>query len=258
MTVTMPKPYATPSPDELSGRRALVTGGSRGIGAAVARRLLDGGASVVTAARTRTADTPSASTFIAGDLRTADAASRLVDNAIEVLGGLDILVNNAGVPSAHPGGSSTLRDEEWIESLTINFLASVRVTNAALDALGASGNAAIVDMSTGPAIDPSPLVLHYASAKAALLAYNAGLAKELAPRGIRVNAVLPGGVDTPGGTRAMQTIADAISAPLQSLRDGIAPGRGCDARDIAEMVAFLVSDRARWITGERFVVDGGE
>jgi NAD(P)-dependent dehydrogenase (short-subunit alcohol dehydrogenase family) len=162
------------------------------------------------------------------------------------------------VPSADAGGSSTIGDGEWIESLTINFLASVRVTNAALDALGASGNGAIVDMSSGSATDPSPRVLHYASAKAALLAYNAGLAKELAPRGIRVNAVLPGRVDTPGGTRAMQTIADAIGAPLQTLRDGIPLGRVGDARDIADMVAFLVSDRAQWITGERFVVDGGE
>lgn len=254
----MTKPYPTPTRDELSGRRALVTGGSRGIGAAIAQRLIDGGATVVTSARAQTDDTPSDSTFIAGDLGTPDGAKQLVDAAVRALGGLDILVNNAGAARAYPAGSSTIPDEEWTDAVNINFLSSVRVTNAALEPLRASANAAIVAISTAAATNPAPPVLHYASAKAALLAYSAGLAKELAPKGIRVNAVLPGQVETPGGTELMQTIADAMGAPLEALRAGIPLGRVGDARDIAEMVAFLVSDRAQWITGENFVVDGGQ
>lgn len=254
----MTKPYPTPIRDEFSGRRALVTGGSRGIGAAIAQRLIDGGATVVTSARALTDDTPAASTFISGDLRTADGAKQLVESAVKALGGLDILINNAGAARAYPAGSATIPDEEWTDALNINYLASVRVTNAALAALGASGNAVIVDISSGVALVPMGPVLHYAAAKAALLAYNAGLAKELASKGIRVNAVVPGQVDTPGGTELMQTIADAMGAPLEALSANIPLGRRGDARDIAEMVAFLASDRAQWITGEQFVVDGGQ
>ena len=102
----MTNPYPSPIPDEFAGRRALVTGGSRGIGAAIAELLLDGGASVVTSARTQTEDTPGASTFIPGDVRTSDGARRLVDQALETLGGLDILINNAGAARVYPSATA--------------------------------------------------------------------------------------------------------------------------------------------------------
>src|SRR5260221_192850 len=119
----------TPIPDEFAGRRALVTGGSRGIGAAVAQRLIDGGARVVTVSRSRTEDTPKDSTFLSADIRTADGVNTVVAQALDALGGLDILVNNAGAARVHLDGN--ISDEEWLDSLNINFLSAVRVTSAA-------------------------------------------------------------------------------------------------------------------------------
>jgi NAD(P)-dependent dehydrogenase (short-subunit alcohol dehydrogenase family) len=252
----MTKPYPSPIPDEFAGRRALVTGGSRGIGAAIADLLLDGGAEVVTSARSRTEDTPAASTFISPDIRTSDGSRRLVEQTLETLGGLDILINNAGAARVHPSATA-IPDEEWQDSLNINFLSAVWITNAAAEALKASENAAIVNILSTSAFTAEPIALHYAAAKAALLAYNKGLAQEFAPLGIRVNAVTPGAVVTPGGTEVLQSIADAMGAPLDALTATIPLGSRGESRDIAEIVTFLSSNRAQWITGANFMVTGG-
>jgi NAD(P)-dependent dehydrogenase (short-subunit alcohol dehydrogenase family) len=242
-------------PDEFAGRRALVTGGSRGIGAAVAQRLIDGGASVVTVSRSHTDDTPKASTFLAADLRTAEGASSAVEQALQALGGLDILVNNAGAARVHLDGN--ISDEEWLDSLSINFLSAVRMTTAALPALQQSEHAAIVNISSNATAMAAPPLLHYAAAKAALNVYSAGLAAGLAPK-IRVNTVTPGSVETPGGTAILEEVANAMGTTAAALGASLPMGRAGDPRDIAEAVAFLVSDRAQWITGENVKVDGGQ
>src|ERR1700742_3113993 len=242
-------------PDEFAGRRALVTGGSRGIGAAVAQRLIDGGASVVTVSRSRTEDTPKGSTFLSADLRSPESIGAVVKQAVEVLGGLDILVNNAGAARVHLDGN--ISDEEWLDSLNINFLSAVRATTAALPALQASEHAAIVNISSNATVMAAPPLLHYAAAKAALDVYGRGLAMALAPK-IRVNTVTPGSVETPGGTAVLEEIAFAMGTSAAAMGASLPLGRAGDPRDIAEAVAFLAADRAQWITGANFKVDGGQ
>ncbi|MFD8522257.1 oxidoreductase [Streptomyces capillispiralis] len=254
--------FKTPVPadiTEFAGKRAIVTGGSRGIGAAIVQRLLDGGASVVTTARSATDQTPKGATFIPGDIGTLAGVQTFAAAALGELGGVDIVVNNAGAARTHLGGISSIPDEEWLDALDVNFLSAVRVTNALLPALREAGaGSAIVNISSGSAILPGPPMAHYAAAKAALNNYGKALAAELAPAGIRVTTIVPGNVLTPGADAVRQTFADAMGVELAATTADIPLGRPGDPRDIAEAVAYLVSDRAQWITGASLNVDGGE
>jgi NAD(P)-dependent dehydrogenase (short-subunit alcohol dehydrogenase family) len=239
---------------ELVGRRALVTGGTRGIGAAIAHRLLDAGASVVVAARTRSDDTPEEATFVSGDVTTSDGVEAIATKAIAALGGLDILVNNAGGGGAFLGGSWTIPDKDWHDNFALNLFAAIRLTNAVLPALRASKAAAVVNISSAAAEMPFGPFAHYGAAKAALNYYARTLAMELAPSGIRVNVVSPGVIATPGSEEFSKAHPEFSPADwLQS----IPLGRIGVAEDIAEAVALLVSDRGKFITGVNYRVDGG-
>lgn len=238
---------------ELIGRRALVTGGTRGIGAAIAQRLLDAGAQVVVAARTRNDDAPAA-TFVAGDITANEGVEAIATKAIATLGGLDILVNNAGGGRAFLEGSWTIPDKAWHDSLALNFLAAIRLTNAVLPALRASKAAAIMNISSAAAAMPFAPSAHYGAAKAALEYYSRTLAVELAPSGIRVNVVSPGVISTPGSEEFSKTTPGFSSdAWLQN----IPLGRIGATEDIVEVVALLASDRGKYLTGANYRIDGG-
>lgn len=239
---------------EFIGRRALVTGGTRGIGAAIAQRLLDAGAKVVVAARTRSDVTPDAATFISGNVSTNEGVKAIAADALEALGGLDILVNNAGGTRMYPGGSEAIPDEAWQQDLSLNLLAAVRLTNAVLPALRASKVAAIVNISSTAATMPFGPTVHYGAAKAALDAYSRTLAMELAPSGIRVNVVSPGPVSTPSADEFRKTFP-GISG--DEWLQYVPLGRLGTIDDIAEVVALLASDRGGWLTGVNYRVDGG-
>jgi len=239
---------------ELIGRRALVTGGTRGIGAAIAQRLLDAGAKVAVAARTPNDDAPAAATFVAGDLTTSEGVEAIAAKATAALGGLDILVNNAGGARASLEGSWTIPDKEWHDSFALNLLAAIRLTNAALPTLRASKAAAVVNISSAAATMPFGPFAHYGAAKAALNYYSRTLAMELASSGIRVNVVSPGVIATPGSAEF------AEATPGFSTEDwtrNIPLGRIGATEDIAEVVALLVSDRGKFLTGVNYGVDGG-
>jgi NAD(P)-dependent dehydrogenase (short-subunit alcohol dehydrogenase family) len=256
-TTTAPQSLVTPR--DLVGKRALVTGGSRGIGAAVVQRLLDAGAQVVSTARSAPDSAPADATFVVGDVSSDAGAREIAARAVEALGGIDIIINNAAATRTFVDGSLSIPDAEWIDALDLNFLSAVRINAALVPAMIERGTGgAIVNLSSTAALaKPGPL-LHYGTAKAALIAYGAGLAKELGPAGIRVNTVTPGNVTTQGGNEVRDALADRFGIPVEAINSGNPLGRIGVPSELAELIGFLVSDRASFVTGANFVADGGE
>jgi NAD(P)-dependent dehydrogenase (short-subunit alcohol dehydrogenase family) len=243
---------------EFEGKKVLVTGGSRGIGAAVAQRLIDGGAKVVVTARSRHEQTPKGATFIKGDVRTKEGADAIGKEALSILGGLDILVHSAGAARVQLLPIDAIPEEEWLDSLDINFMSAIRITNTVLPAIKKSASGAIVNISAGGVVPFGTPLAHYGAAKAALNNYSQNLAKELAPLGIRVNVVTPGPIITPGGDDVRTTITSAMGITEEQFFSAVPlKGRGGRAEELAEMVAFLVSDRASYVTGHNHFVTGG-
>src|ERR1700737_145555 len=185
--------------NELKGRRALVTGGSRGIGGAIVRRLLSAGARVVAVARHPVEDFPADAAFIQGDVSSLQGVQAIVEQTSAIFDGVDILVNNAASGRIYPGGSLTIPDSGWQDCFDTNFFSAVRLTAALLPGMLERKSGAIVNISSGAALTPpSGAMIHFSSAKAAMNAGSKPLATEVAPHGVRVNTVTPGNVVTPG------------------------------------------------------------
>ena len=249
---------------ELAGKRALVTGGTRGIGAAVVNRLRSAGATVLTTARSLPAG-GDVGHVVQADVSTPEGADKVVQGTLDRLGGLDILVHCVGGSSAPAGGALALTDEHWQGAFELNLLSAVRLDRGLLPSMLRQGSGVILHVSsiqrTLPLFEST---LAYAAAKAALTNYSKGLAKEMSPRGVRVNSVAPGYTETEAAVALVERLAaksgiDTATARADLMRSlgGIPLGRPAYPHEVAELIAFLASDRASAITGSEYVIDGG-
>jgi 3-oxoacyl-[acyl-carrier protein] reductase len=244
---------------ELGEKRAIVTGGSRGIGRAIALALAEAGASVSICARGAEA-LAKARDDIARfgheahaavcDLAEGAALARYVDDAATALGGVDILVNNAS-------GFGTSDDEAgWEKSIAVDLMATVRATRAALPYLEKSAAGTILNISSISGFRASARTPPYGAVKAAILEYTQTTAAQFARKGIRVNCIAPGSIEFPGGTweRAKNHNPNLYAAILRS----IPFGRLGRPEEVAQVALFLCSPLAHWVTGQNIAVDGGQ
>ena len=250
----------------LNGQTAVVTGASRGIGLAVVHGLVAEGVRVTAGARKSSAeldDLAAAGTVrvVEVDLAEPGGPARLVAAAGDRI---DILVNNVGAAPARPGGFGEITDEDWQTSLTLNLMAAVRTTRAALPVMVAAGTGAIVNMSSANAFLPDPAVMDYSAAKAALANFSKSLSKEVGPHGIRVNTISPGPVATDlwlGDHGVAATVSRATGARAQDVQSQAAQqmvtGRFTRPEEVADLVVILASDRTANVTGADITIDGG-
>lgn len=249
---------------KLEGRRALVTGGTKGVGAAVVAALCEAGARVLTTARKRPEQVSKAE-FIAADVATAEGCATVADAARKQFGGLDILVHVVGGSSAPAGGFAKLDDGEWRRALDQNLFAAVRLDRALLPLMIDQGSGAIIHITSIQGRMPLPeATLAYAAAKAALSNYSKGLSKEVSPKGIRVIRVSPGWVETEAAVMLVNRLAEEGGTDYEGARNGLIAslggiplGRPAKPKEVADLVAFLASPRAASITGTEYVIDGG-
>ena len=250
---------------ELSGRRALVTAGTKGVGAAVVDVLLENDAKVVTTARSIPADSPAGVQYIAADITTAAGCDQVAQGALDRLGGIDIIVNVLGGSHAPAGGFSALDDDEWRKEIDLNLMPAVRLDRTLLPWMLVQGWGVIVHVTSIQHVLPIPeSSIAYAAAKAALSTYSKALSKEVTPKGIRVVRVSPGWVETEAAVGLAQRIAadagtdyDGGKQIIMKSLGGIPLGRPAKPREVAELIAFVCSPRADAITGTEYVIDGG-
>jgi NAD(P)-dependent dehydrogenase (short-subunit alcohol dehydrogenase family) len=259
----------------LSGRVAVVTGASKGIGLAITRSLLDEGVKVVAVSRKSTPDLERLASpnlvHESADLTDPAAPGQVIDRAVELFGGLDILVNNAGGP---PPGVTMPRtgffdsdDGQWQAVFEFNLFSAVRAIRSAIPRMIERGGGSIINISTVLARQPAPINVEYGAAKAGLSNITKALSEEFGPQGIRVNTVSPGGVRTAWWTEeggAADIIAGMAGSDRDSVLESVAPqmmgqvtGRLITPQEVADAVLLLASPRSASTTGADFTIDAG-
>jgi NAD(P)-dependent dehydrogenase (short-subunit alcohol dehydrogenase family) len=251
---------------ELAGRRAVVTGGTKGVGAAVVDTLHAAGARVLATARSvpRGAAREVAA-FVSADISTAEGVRAVANAVLKQLGGIDVLVNVFGGSSAPAGGFAALDDTEWSKELNRNLIPAVRLDRALLPTMIEQSSGVIIHVTSIQRVLPLPeSTIAYAAAKSALSTYSKALSKEVAPKGVRVVRVSPGWVETEAAVQLAQRVAAKAGTDYEGGKKiimaglgGIPLGRPATPAEVADLIAFLASPRAASITGVEYVIDGG-
>lgn len=251
--------------NELSGKIALVTGGTKGAGKAIAERLSKAGATVIITARNPPVTANEKLHFISADLSTSAGTQKVAEEVLAKFGRLDILINNLGASETPGGGFSVLTDEDWEKTLQTNLLAPVRLDRAFLPQMLEQKKGVVIHIASIQGRLPLyDATLPYAAAKAGLINYSKGLSKEVTSKGVRVLTVSPGWIRTENVKYFLERIAKSSNSSIeeaqQSVMDalgGIPFGRPAEPEEVAELVGFLVSPRANYLTGTEFIIDGG-
>jgi len=249
---------------QLRNKRALITSGTRGAGAATVALFRELGARVLTTARSRPAAMPEAM-FVAADLTTAQGCAEFAAAARKRLGDIDILVHMLGGSTAPAGGFAALSDAEWARELDLNLMPAVRLDRALLPAMVERRSGVVIHVTSIQSTLPLPeATTAYAAAKAALSAYSKSVSKEVSPKGVRVVRVSPGWIETEASVRLAERLAKEAGTDIEHGKriimdslGGIPIGRPSKPEEIASLIAFLASDRAGTITGTEYVIDGG-
>jgi NAD(P)-dependent dehydrogenase (short-subunit alcohol dehydrogenase family) len=247
----------------LTGKIALVTEGAYGIGKAIAEKLNSRGATVVVVASVP-APEPTPYHFIDGNLSQGDQAQNIINTIVEQFGRIDILINNIGGTSSPMGGFSVLSEQDWEKDLQHNLLAPVRLDKAVVPGMLERKSGVVIHISSLNSLYPLyASAFTYGVAKAALNSYSKTLAREVTSQGVRVVTVSPGVVATESMNDYLANIARNASINIQEAAQrlmnglgGVPIGRMAEPSEIANLVAFLVSAEASYISGVNYVVDG--
>ncbi|MGB3387681.1 MAG: SDR family oxidoreductase [Pseudaminobacter sp.] len=239
---------------DFSGKTALVTGAAGGIGASLVARLRAGGAKVAVADRDVTGI--EAEAHLPGDLTDANYADSLPLAARDALGGLDIVVNNAGVITRGPVTETS--DADWALSVGVNVEAPFRICRAAIPLMAAAGGGAIVNVASCWGLRPGPNHAVYCMTKAAIASLTQCMGKDHAHQGIRINAVCPNEVNTPMLRTGFAKRGFDPDTAVAELGKTVPLGRIAAPEDIADVVLFLLSDKARYMCGSLVEVNGGK